>query len=385
MAANTVVVLGAGTGGIVAAHRLRRELPPGDRVVVVEREPTYRYAPSFLWVLTGERRPEQITADTRRLRRRGIELLEGDVLGIDTGARRVETSAGQVAYDRLVVALGAELAPGDLPGFAEAALDVYTLEGAQQAGRELNGFDGGRVAVLVSRLPYKCPAAPYETALLADALLRKRGVRERATVEVFTPEPLPMPTAGPELGAAVRDILDARGIGFHPEQTVERIDPAGRELVLASGDRVAYDLLLGVPPHRAPAAVRESPLAGESGFVPVDPGTLATTVEAVSAIGDVTAIPIAGGRFLPKAGVFAHSQAEHVARRIAAELRGRTLASSFEGTGACFLELGDGTAAYASGDFYAQPAPRVRLRRPGRRWHLAKVAFERYWLWRWFR
>ena len=62
MAGNTVVVLGGGTGGIVAAHRLRRELAAEDRVIVVERLPVYRFAPSFLWVLTGERRPEQISA-----------------------------------------------------------------------------------------------------------------------------------------------------------------------------------------------------------------------------------------------------------------------------------------------------------------------------------
>lgn len=385
MAAHTVVVLGAGTGGIVVAHRLRRELDARDRVVLVERDPTYRFAPSFLWVLTGERRPEQISADTRRLRRRGIELVEAEVRAIDTAARTVETSSGPIAYDRLVLALGAELAPELLPGFDEGALNVYTLDGAVQANRALDGFGGGRVAVLVSRLPYKCPAAPYETALLAEALLRKRGVRERASVDLFTPELLPMPTAGPELGAAVRGILDSRGIGFHPEQTVERIDPAARELVLAGGERKSYALLLGIPPHRAPAAVRESPLVGEAGFVPVDPATLATAVDGVYAIGDVAAIPIAGGKVLPKAGVFAHGQGEHVARRIAADLRGATPAGAFEGTGACFLEMGDGVAAYASGDFYAQPAPRVRLRHPGRRWHLAKIAFERYWLWRWFR
>jgi sulfide:quinone oxidoreductase len=385
MAGQTVVVLGGGTGGIVAARRLRRELAAEDRVVVVEREPIYRFAPSFLWVLTGERRPEQISADLRRLRRRGIELVEAEARAIDTDARRVETSNGPIAYDRLVVALGAELAPELLSGFAEAAQNVYTLDGAVEAGRALEGFDGGRVVVLVSRLPYKCPAAPYETALLTEALLRKRGIRDRSSVDVYTPEPFPMPTAGPEMGAAARGILESRGIGFHPEQVVERIEPAARELVLVDGERVPFDLLLGIPPHRAPAVIRESILAGETGFVPVDRATLVSSVEGVFAIGDVASIPLAGGRFLPKAGVFAHSQAEAVAKRIAAERRGRTIADTFDGNGACFLEMGDGVAAYASGDFYAEPVPKIRLRRPGRRWHLGKVAFERYWLWRWFR
>ncbi len=385
MPAHTVVVLGGGTGGIVAANRLRRQLEPDDRVVLVERDPVYRFAPSFLWVLTGERRPEQISAEVGRLRRRGIELVEAEARALDTDARRVETSTGPIGYDRLVIALGADLAPELLPGFAEAALNVYTLDGAVAAGRALEGFAGGRVVVLVSRLPFKCPAAPYETALLTEALLRKRGIRDRSSVEVYTPEPFPMPTAGPEIGAAVRSILESPGIGFHPEQTVERIESGTRELVLADGERVPFDLLLGVPPHRAPAVLRESPLAGETGFVPVDPATLATRVDGVYAIGDATSIPIAGGKFLPKAGVFANNQARHVAARIAAELCGATPTGGFDGSGACFLELGDGAAAYASGSFYGETGPTMRLHRSGRHWHLAKIAVERYWLRRWLR
>jgi sulfide:quinone oxidoreductase len=384
MAEKTVVVLGGGTGGLVTAHHLARK-KDGHRVVLVERDPVYHFAPSLLWVLSGARRPDQITVDLRRLTaRRGIELTEASVLAIDVGAGHIETSTGTIPYDRLVVALGAELAPDILPGFTEAAHNVYSVAGAASAGRALEKFQSGRIVVLVSRLPYKCPAAPYETALLAEALLRTRGVRSGATVDIYTPEPFPMPTAGPVMGEALRGILERRQIGFHPEQTVEQIDHETRELVLAGGARVAYDLLLGVPPHRAPAAVRESGLAAETGFIPVDRATLATSAEGVFAIGDATTIPVAGGKFLPKAGVFAHGQAEVVAKRVAAELAGRPPSDVFEGKGACFVEMGDGIAAYATGDFYADVAPQVTLRRPGRRWHLAKVALEKYWLKRWF-
>ena len=383
MADRTVVVLGGGTGGLVAARRLRRSLDPADRVVVVDRSPTYQYAPSFLWVMTGARRADQVTADRRRLRRRGIEVIEADALEIDTVHRRLKTSEAELGFDRLVIATGAELAPDAIAGFAEAAHNVYTLEGVAAAGEALGHFQGGRVAVIVSRLPYKCPAAPYETAFLAEALLRHRAVRDQATVDVYTPEPSPMPTAGPVLGEALAGMLAERGIGFHPQHTVERVDAKARELVAADGGRVGYDLLLGVPPHRAPEVVSTSGLAAETGFVPVDRATLATSAEGVFAIGDVTTIPIAGGKFLPKAGVFAEAQADTVARNIAAEFRGRSTNARFDGTGACFVELGDGRAAFASGDFYAGDAPSVRLRRPGRHWHLAKVAFEHYWMRRW--
>ena len=383
MPEKTVVVLGGGTGGLVTAHHLARKRD-GHRIVLVERDPVYHFQPSLLWVLSGARRPEQITVDLRRLTaRRGIELTQAEVQAIDVDAGRIETSTGSIPYDRLVVALGAELAPDILPGFAEAAHNVYSLAGAVSAGRALEELPGGRVVVLVSRLPYKCPAAPYETALLAEALLRKRGVRSGATIDIYTPEPFPMPTAGPVMGEALRGILEQRQIGFRPEQTVERIEPETRQLVLAGGERVAYDLLLGVPPHRAPAPVRESGLAAETGFIPVDRETLATSAEGVFAIGDATTIPVAGGKFLPKAGVFAHGQAEVVAKRIAAELAGRLPSDAFDGIGACFVEMGDGIAAYATGDFYADVAPQVTLRRPGRRWHLAKVAVEKYWLRRW--
>jgi len=71
MADRTVVVLGGGIGGLVAARSLRRRLESSDRVVLIDRTPTYRFAPSFLWVMTGARRPEQVSADRRRLRRGG--------------------------------------------------------------------------------------------------------------------------------------------------------------------------------------------------------------------------------------------------------------------------------------------------------------------------
>lgn len=383
MAGRNVVVLGGGVGGLVAARELRRRLDASDRVVLVDRDPTYRFAPSFLWVMTGARRPEQVTRDLRRLRRRGIEVLTAEVRRIDVDGRRVETAEGAIAFDRLVLSLGIEAAPEVLPGFGEAALDVYELEGVAAAGRALRSFRGGHVLVLVSRLPFKCPAAPYETALLAESVLRKQGVREGSTVDVYTPEPFPMPTAGAVIGEALKGMLADRDIGFHAERTAERIDPEARALVFEDGERVGFDLLLGVPPQRAPQVVRESGLAAESGFVPVDRATLETSAGDVFAVGDVTTIPIAGGKFLPKAGVFAHHEADVVARRIAAELAGRPSTAAFDGKGSCFVEMGDGVAAFATGDFFAADAPAISLKRPSRRWHLTKIAFERYWMRRW--
>jgi sulfide:quinone oxidoreductase len=372
-------------GGLVAAHRLRRRLPKSDRVVLVDRETQYRHAASYLWVLNGSRRrPDRLARPLARIRRHGIELELAEVTGIDVDKRRVETTAGGLSYDRLVVALGAQLAPDAVSGFTDAAHNFYEVGGAITGHEALHGLSSGRVAILVSRMPYKCPAAPWEAALLSEGLLRRRGVRDRCSIDVYTPEPLPMPVAGPAMGQAVVNLLAQRGIGVHTGHQLDRVDAGKRSVVFADGSEAAYDVLLGIPAHQAPPVIAESSLAGPTGFVPVDPRTLATSAEGVYAIGDVASTPIAGGKFLPKAGVFAHAQGEIVADRIADELAGRTPTETFDGHGACYLETGDGRAAYATGNFYAADGPTVQLRSPARRWHLAKAAVERYWLTRWW-
>lgn len=381
MANRNVVVLGGGIGGIVAARELRRRVPRNVRVVLIDKDPSYTFAPSLLWLMSGERELEQITRGRERLARRGIDLISGEAQGLDVERRSVRVGESDVPFDRLVISLGVQGAPGLMPGLSEGAIDIYSPEGALAAGRALRGFEGGRVLVLLAKLPYKCPAAPNEAAFLAEVLLRRRGVN--AKVSLYTPEPYPMPTAGEALGRALAGMLEARGIELHTGQTAEAVDARAKELVMQGGERVGYDLLLAVPPHRTADVVRSSGLTNEAGFIPADAATLATQAGGVYAIGDVTQIPIAGGKFLPKAGVFAKAQAKVVAKRIADELAGREPQATFDGNGSCFVDMGDGVAAFAKGNFYAREGPAVSMRGPSRTTHLAKVAFEKYWLARW--
>ena len=374
-----VLVLGGGMGGLVTANELRRRLGRQHRVVLVDRQGQYLYTPSLLWVMAGTRRPEQAAKGLRWMVLPGVELLQAEVQGIDPAGQRVLTSAGEQGYDYLVVALGADLAPEAMPGFREAAHSFFDLEGATSLGRALGALDGGRVAVAISSLPYKCPAAPYEAALLIDDRLRRRGIRDRVELAVYTPEPQPMPVAGPVVGAAVRGMLEAQGIHYHPTVQLASIDPERRELVFKDGASAGFDLLAGVSPHRSPRVVRESPLASETGWVPVDRRTLATRFENVYAIGDVASITLPGGKPLPKAGVFAHSEGLSVASEIAARVQGEG-AREFDGAGFCWVSMARGRAGFASGAFYAEPEPEMDLRKPGRLWHLGKVLLEQYWL-----
>jgi sulfide:quinone oxidoreductase len=218
--------------------------------------------------------------------------------------------------------------------------------------------------------------------LLQDHLQRRNG--GTTTVEIFAAEPGPMGTAGPDVSAAVRGMVEARGIAYHPDHQLEAVDPAARTLRFKDGSSTDYDLLIYVPPHRSPAVVRQAGLLGASGWIPVHSRSLQTEVPGVFAIGDVAGIPIPSGKALPKAGVFAHREAEVVAENLAAEWAGRIPERAFDGVGACFIETGSGRAGYGSGNFYASPAPAMQLHPPSRYRHLGKVLFEKRWLWQWF-
>jgi sulfide:quinone oxidoreductase len=368
----------------VAANRLRRRLDRRHRIILVDRQAQQVFSPSFLWMMLGRREPADISRDLGRLARKGIEVVTEEIRAIDPGTRRVTTERREIRGDYLIVALGAEGWLGGIPGLDEAGHNLYDLAGVLRLREALGGFRGGRIAVLIAGLPFKCPAAPYEAAMLIEASLTEGRLRARSEVDVYTPETLPMPVAGPAVGQAVKTLVEGKGIGFHPQHKLAAVDPAGRELSFENGVRAGYDLLVVIPPHRCPPVVKDAGLAGETGWVPVDKATLATRHERVFALGDVTAIKLPVGLMLPKAGVFAHAEAEVVAHNVAAEIGGGAGRRVFEGVGSCMLEMGHGVAAYAKGQFYAEPAPIMRFWGPSRFWHLGKIYVEQWWLRRWF-
>ncbi len=376
----TALVLGAGLGGMVAAQTLRRLLPRSDRVVLVEREELHVFPPSLLWLMVGQRSEDAISRRCEHATRAGIELMRGEATAIDPAAKTVRVGERTLHGDALVIALGAEYAPQAIPGLAAAGLCIYTLEGATAIRDALAGFEAGRLAVLTAAPQYKCPAAPYEAALLVDSYLRERGRRDRVSMDFYAAEPGPMMVAGATVSAGVRAMIESRDVRYHPEHQVKTIDPAARQITFANGISAGFDLLLYVPPHRAPAAVRDAGLTNETGWIPVDRHTLATRHPGTYAIGDITVIPLKMGRPLPKAGVFAHGQAEVVAHNIACEWTGKGAPRRFDGNGMCFIETGGGRAGMGRGNFYAEPLPDVRLHQPGLLWHGAKVLYEKYWL-----
>ena len=349
-----VAVLGGGFGGVAAALELRQRLAPQDEVLLIDEAATFRMGLGNLWILDGRRKVGEGRRPLSALQGKGIDVRRGRIERIDAARRAVTVEGAELQVDGLVVALGAQLAPEATPGFGTvpALHNLYEEAGAAALAKALQAFRGGRVLVQMCGLPFKCPPAPYEAALLVAEVLRKRGVR--AEVHLATPEPHPLPVAPPEVGGRLLPLLEAAGVQYHPGCRPVRFSDGAVEW--ENGRSLAFDLAAGVPVHKAPAVLGE--LAGPAGFIPVDPASLRTRFPGVYAVGDVAAVPLPNGKAAPKAGVLAEAQGRAAASHLAKDLLGSRPATDFAGRGTCFIELGDGKAIPAAGEFFATPHPR---------------------------
>lgn len=374
-----VLILGGGFGGIAAARRLRQTLDEKDEVILVDRRDAFMVGFRKTWALTGHSTLEEGQRPLDSLTNLGIRVMRDPVTRIDPAARTAWMGDQRLSADALVVALGAELAPNLIPGFQEAAYNVYDPQDIPRAAQAIQEFQGGKLTIGVFGVPYKCPPAPYEMALLIREALDARDVN--AEIEVFTPQPVSMPLLGQVGCDMIESRLADQRINFLPNRKAAAIE--GNEVVFPN-ERRRFDLLFGIPPHQPPAVVRESGLVSESGWVAVNSRTLETPFPGVYAIGDVVQIAMANGKPLPKAGVFAEAMGETVAEHIAAIFAEREPTAAFQGEGGCYLEVGSGQAMMVKGHFMAVPEPEIALTEASTD-HLAeKRAFETQRLQTWF-
>ena len=373
------LILGGGFGGLAVAHTLRR-LRPEDEIMLVDQTTHFMVGFRKTWKLLGMFDDEAGQRPLSDLAQFGIEVVNGWVSAIDPPARAVEVDGRRLEADVVVVALGARLATELVPGFDDYVLNLYDSQALSSTRQALQAFTGGRVGIGVFGLPYKCPPAPYEIALLTKDFFRKRGVD--VELEVFTPQPMSLPILGDAGCNVIEGRLAENDITFLPKHKATAV--AAGEVVFDNGHTKAYDLLLGVPPHRCPAVVVDSGLADSGGWVKVNPRTLETAFEGVHAIGDVVEILMANGQPLPKAGVFAEAEGQVAAQRIAATFAGQEPDAAFDGQGGCFLEVGDGVAMMVEGEFLAEPRPQVRLTPADASYFEQKRGFEVERLNRWF-
>jgi len=343
----SVLVLGAGFGGLELSSRLSEQLGDAVEVTLIDRSDAFVFGFSKLDVMFGKREPDSVRLRYADLATPHVRFRQETITAIDAGAKRVTTDRGAHEADVLVVALGADYDVPATPGLAEAGHEFYSIPGAEAVREVLPSFSSGTAIVGVCGAPFKCPPAPSETAFLLDEHLRARGVRDAVRIQVVIPFGAPVPPS-PATSEAIVARFAERGIEFVPNRRVVSLDPDTREAVLDDGTRLPFDLFLGIPVHRAPAVVVDAGLT-EDGWIPVEPRTLATRFPGVYAVGDVTSVGT------PKAGVFAEGAARVVADQLIARIRGQEEPPGYDGRAGCYIEFGDEQVARVDVDFFSTP------------------------------
>jgi sulfide:quinone oxidoreductase len=383
-----VVILGGGTGGTLAANRLRRRFNDEQMTItVVDQDDRHVYQPGLLFVPFGLAHVEDIVRPRSRQLHRGVDFVNRPVDRVDIDCHLVHLQGGDtLGYDVLVVASGASLILDETEGLAGAGwmdnvFTFYTPEGAAALEAALAIFDGGRLVVNVIDMPIKCPVAPLEFCFLADWYFHERHIRDRVQLTYVTPldGAFTKPVASQRLGG----MLAERGIELVTGFNTGHVDGQGGRLVSYDDREVAFDLAVVVPLHGGAAYVGRSPgLGDELNFVPTDERTLQTEAAPdVFVIGDAANVPAS------KAGSVTHFEGETLVENIARHLGGEPLIEGFDGHANCFIETGYHKALLIDFNYDQEPLPGhypgpvgLPLLKESRLNHVAKLLFQSvYW------
>ena len=351
-----VLILGAGFGGLELATILSGAFGEEAGVTLIDETDAFVFGYSKLDVLFGRTTPDAVRLPYSAIAKPGVRFLQETVTAIDPEARRVTTNAGTRDADVLVVALGAAYDYEATPGLREGGNEFYSEAGAARLAELLPAFTAGRAMVGVCGAPFKCPPAPSEAILLLHEYLTERGLREACELSIVIPFQTPVPPS-PDTSVALVEAFAERDIEFVPGRRLASVDGARKVAVLDDGSERPFDLLLGVPKHRAPDVVIESGMAVD-GYIPVKSETLETRYPGVYAVGDVATVGV------PKAGVFAEGAARVVADAIIAAVRGGDTPAPYGGQGSCYIEFGAGRVGRVDVDFLSGPKPTGTFREP---------------------
>ena len=379
-----LLVLGAGTAGTMIVNKLRRRLDVGTwDITVVDRDDVHPYQPGYLFLPFGTYSPKQVTRSRHKFLADHVDFVIGEVDVIDPATSTVTLTGGrELPYDYLVIASGTSPRPDQTPGmlgseWRRSIFDFFTLDGSLALAEALRHFDHGRLVVHIADMPIKCPVAPLEFTFLADAWLRKQGLRDRVELVYVTPLPgaFTKPIASERLGS----MLDDRKIVVEADFLVEHIDPDAKTLVSYDEREIPFDLLVTIPINMGADFVARSGLGDELNYVAVDKHTLLSKAwPYIFAVGDASDITAS------KAGSVAHFAVDIFVDNFLEHIAGKPMTGAFDGHANCFIESGDGKGLLIDFKYDTEPLPGsypvpyigpMKLLKETRANHLGKLAF----------
>ena len=379
-----LLILGAGTAGTMMANHLRSELDPYLwEITIVDENRKHYYQPGYLFLPFDIYEPADIVKPIQEFIPEGVNLIHESIDKIVPEKNQaVLTNGMQLAYEVLIIATGAKIAPEEIPGmkgegWRNDVFDFYTFDGALALRDKLRTWQGGKLVVHITEMPIKCPVAPLEFAFLADSYFHHKKMRDKVEITFVTP--LSGAFTKPKATAALEHLLEEKNIRIESDFAIEHVDNEQKVIVDYGGREIPYDLLVTVPTNKGDELLRRSGMGDELNYVPTHKHTLQSKANRnIFVIGDASDIPAS------KAGSVAHFEAEILTENILRFINNEPLKEEFDGHANCFVETGHGKALLIDFNYTHEPVegtfpfPGVgplRLLKESRMNHMGKLAF----------
>lgn len=393
MATPKVVVAGGNFAGLTGALELKQKLGAAVDVHVISKSDRFTFTPSQIWVPFGWRKPEDISFPLEPvLDSHGIHFSKQTIRGFDLETKSVLTDAGPEAYDYLLVATGPEQNYDVVPGLGpkQNSLNIVTMDEAVGAGEAFQRLlrEPGPVVIGATQ-GAACFGAAYEFLFNFAHALRKNGMAKRVPITFVTAEPFlgHFGIGGLKHGEAMlKMFLKRLKVDFRTSTAIEEVMP--NEVRLEGGEVLPSSYTMLIPPFKGVSAVADSPGLGDAkGFIPTKPTYEHVSIPDVFAAGVAVQVqvpwqtPVAIG--VPKTGFPAEVMAKVAAHNIASKIRGEEPHEEKEFgkiPAICVMDAGNMGVMILSDSML--PPHKHEALIPGPQAHWAKLAFEKYFLWK---
>ncbi len=393
-----IVVVGAGVGGVPCAYELRKKLGKEHRVTLIGSSPYFEFTPSNPWIAVGWRKCEQTRVEMQHpLESKGIQWIADAVESIDAPKNSLRLRGGaEVAYDYLVITTGPKLAFDEVPGLGPSGFtqSVCTQEHALTAWEKYQEFVQNPGPIIVGAAGgASCFGPAYEFVMILDADLRKRKLRDRVPMTFVTSEPyighMGLGGVGDSKGLMESEMRQ-RHIKWVTNAKVASVT-AGEMKVVEHDDEgkpkkehaLPFEYSMVIPAFKGVDAVAGVPeLCNPRGFVVIDAHQRSKKYQNIFSAGVCVAIPpveqtpVPTGA--PKTGYMIESMVSAICENIVADLQGKPATAQATWNAICLADFGDTGAAFVA--LPEIPPRNVTWAKVGKWVHLAKIAFEKYFL-----
>ena len=394
-----IIIIGASTGGLPTAYELREALGPGHRITVVSNTDHFSFVPSNPWVAVGWRSRADVSFPLEPyLRKKAIEFTSVGAAELRPDDNQVVLGDGTTLnYDYLVIATGPKLAFEEVEGMGPEGFSqsICTLDHAEKAHLAWQRFLENPGPIVVGAAPMaSCFGPAYEYAFILDAELRRRKLRYKVPMTFVTSEPyighLGLGGVGDSRGMLESELRD-KHIRWITNARIEHIEDGNMKVSEQNADGgvsqehalpFQYSMILPAFKGVAPVAAVGEDLVNPRGFVKVDQFQRNPrwhniySVGVCIAIPPVEATPVPTGA--PKTGYMIESMVKATVANIQASIAGRDPAATATWNAICLADMGDTGIAFVA---MPQIPPRnTQWMKKGKWVHLAKVAFEKYFI-----